>query len=223
MPDLPPGNDPGPQSPAPSDWRRLHAYGWPAGSVRAFMALLVFGTLWGMLLVRPGMELPDYLRDVLFIILGHYFAVRGRAGAGEAPGPPPLYLPRGSIRLVLIAGFVATALVLYRQGRLLSVEKSPAAVTLLLVGGFLLGVVLHQFAVWWSGRGHPTPRLFEDVRATLSILAAVLLVAIVWDGFVPFLPQGLKDRILDRRLGLGHLGLPHLLAAIVGFYFGSRS
>src|SRR4051812_3727887 len=148
-----------PVSPNPPqvDWRRLHAFGWPAGSVRALMALLVFGSLWGILLLRPGVELPTYLNDLLFIILGHYFAARGRAGAGEEPGPPPLYLPRGSVRLVLIAGFVVTAVLLQRQGRIAAIDKDPGVVTLLLVGGFLLGVVIQQLAAWWSGKGHPTP------------------------------------------------------------------
>src|SRR5438067_2271846 len=142
MPDHPPGDDPTSQSTASADWRRLHAFGWPAGSVRALMALLVFGTLWGTIILRPDMELPEYLRDVLFIILGHYFAVRSRADAEPEPGPPPLFLPRGSVRLLLIGGFVVTAVVLQRQGRLWSIGDNPGVVTLFLVSGFLLGVVL---------------------------------------------------------------------------------
>jgi hypothetical protein len=187
------------------------------------MALLVFGTLWGTLLLRPGMELPEYLNDLLFIILGHYFAVRGAAVANEEPGPPPLYLPRGSVRLLLIAGFVATAVPLQRQGRLGEVEKNPGVVTLLLVGGFLLGVVLRQIAAWWSGWGHPTPRVVEDVRAAVSLLATVALVLIVWDRVVPFLPRTSAGALHEIKLGMGKIGPPHVLAAIVGFYFGSRS
>jgi hypothetical protein len=54
------------------NWHQLYAYGWPAGSVRALMALVVFGTLWVLMVLRPDQGVPEYLRDLLFIILGHY-------------------------------------------------------------------------------------------------------------------------------------------------------
>src|SRR6516165_9468997 len=100
------------------DWRRLHAFGLPAGSVRALLAVLMFATTWGLLVLRPHQEIPDYLRDLLFIIVGHYFAARRRLGTSEEPGPPPLYLPRGSVRLFLIAGTIGAAVLLYRSGDL---------------------------------------------------------------------------------------------------------
>jgi hypothetical protein len=70
------------------DWRRLHALGLPAGSVRALLAVLIFVTTWGLLVVRPNQEVPDYLRDLLFIIMGHFFAARRKSGPAEEPGPP---------------------------------------------------------------------------------------------------------------------------------------
>jgi hypothetical protein len=187
------------------------------------MALLVVGTLWGWLLLRPQVELPQYLNDLLFIILGHYFAVRGRTGGDAEPGPPPLYLPRGSVRLVLVAGFLSTAIVLYRQGRLLVKDDVPAVGTLLMVGGFLVGVLLRQVAAWWLARGHAPSRSLEDARATVSLLAAILLVLVVWNQAYPFLPPTPRGALHEMRLGLGRLGPPHLLAALVGFYFGSRT
>ena len=124
------------------DWRRLHALGLPAGSVRALLAVVIFVTMWGLLLVRPNQEVPDYLRDLLFVIMGHYFAARRRSGPAEEPGPPPLYLPRGSVRLFLVVGSVAVAVLLFRRGRLTALDDNPGVVTLLLVGGFLAGVAL---------------------------------------------------------------------------------
>lgn len=208
---------------SPPEWRGLHAYGLPAGSIRALMAFLIFGTLWGYLLVRPEQELPESLRDLLFIILGHYFAVRGRADDGEASGPPPLFLPRGAVRILLIAGFVAVAVVLSRQGRLLTVQKNPGVITLLLVFGFLLGVVAQKVGTWWRGEGRRLPRWLEDTRATVSLGAAVLLALLIWDQFLPFLPPEVRDLQQHVRFGLGHYGLEHVLASVVGFYFGSRS
>jgi hypothetical protein len=210
-----------PPTPAPSiDWRRLHAFGWPAGSVRALLALVVFGAIWAFLVRRPDQEVPEYLKDLLFIILGHYFAVRGRSGSDEEPGPSPLYLPRGSVRLILVAGFVGSAVLLYRQGQLLAIEKNPAVVTLLLVSGFLLGVVLRQVRAIVLGGERRLPRFIEDARALVSLAAAAFLVVVVWDRLRPGPPQWSLDEI---KLGLGRIGLPHVAAAVVGFYFGSRS
>ncbi|MDR3633935.1 MAG: hypothetical protein P4L84_09030 [Isosphaeraceae bacterium] len=209
-------------APTPSaDWKRLYAFGWPAGSVRALMALIVFGTIWALLVLRPEREVPEYLRDLLFIVLGHYFAVRSRASTvDENPGPPPLYLPRGSVRILLIAGFVGVAFLLRRHERLFQIEQNPGVVTLLLVFGFLLGVVLKQVGTWWAGRGQATPRIWEDLRALVSLSAAALLAVVVWDQFLPGSPHwGLHE----IKLGLGRLGPAHLLSAIVGFYFGARS
>ena len=154
------------------DWRRQHALGLPAGSVRALLAILVFGTTWGLLVVRPNQEVPDYIRDLLFIIMGHYFAVRRRSGPAEQPGPPPLFLPRGSVRLLLVVGSFAVAVLLFRQGRLTALDDNPGVVTLLLIGGFLLGVALNTLATWWKERGHHTPRIVEDLRALISMAAA---------------------------------------------------
>jgi len=204
----------------PEDWRRLHAFGWPAGSVRALMALVVFGTLWALLVLRPDLEVPGYLNDLLFIILGHYFAVRGRQDGGAEPGPSPLYLPRGAVRFLLIGGFVASAVLLHRQGKLAEFDRSPAVATLLLVAGFVLGVVLRQVWVSLRGEGRPLPRIIEDLRAFVSLAAAVFLAVLVWDQFLAGPPRWGLSAV---SLGLGKIGLPHVTSAVVGFYFGSRS
>jgi hypothetical protein len=202
----------------------MHALGLPAGSVRALMAVGVFATVWGLLLVDPSREVPDYLRDLLFIIMGHYFASRRRAdSSAEEPGPPPLYLPRGSVRLLLVAGCAAVAVVLYRRGRLTALEGNPGAVTLLLVGGFFLGVALSAAGHWWKGRGHTTPRFVEDARALVSMAAAVALVVLVWNRLFPFFPPEQVDASFSQWVRLGRYGPEHVLAAVVGFYFGSRS
>jgi len=205
------------------DWRRLHALGLPAGSVRALLAVLVFVTTWGLLIVKPNQEVPDYLRDLLFIILGHYFAIRRRSGTAEEPGPPPLYLPRGSVRLFLVVGSVAVAAMLFRRGRLTALDDNPGVVTLLLIGGFLAGVAVNTVATWWRDRGHGTPRIVEDLRALISMAAAAILVTLVWNHVLPLFPTDSVDALLSPQVHLGHLGVEHILAAVVGFYFGSRS
>jgi hypothetical protein len=209
------------------DWRRMHALGLPAGSVRALLAVLVFATVWGMLLVRPSQDVPDYLSDLMFVIMGHYFATRKRPSAvgapGEEPGPPPLYLPRGSIRLILAGGSVAVAAVLYQRGVLARIDRNPGVTTLLLVGGFLIGVILNTLTGWWRERVKRTYRTIEDLQAVTAMGAGVVLVGLVWNRMFPIVPPDQVDALFNGLGHLGRLGPEHLLAAVVGFYYGSRS
>ena len=216
-----------PETSAVVDWRRIHALGLPAGSVRALLAVVVFVTVWGLLLLRPGQEIPDYLSDLMFVILGHYFATRKRAGTiaepGDLPGPPPLYLPRGTIRLVLAAGSIAVAGLLYERGTFMRLDRNPGAATLLLVGGFLLGVLLNAAVAWWRARVHRGHRLVEDIQALISLAAGAALTALVWNQFFPVIPADALRVAFQNWTHMGRLGPEHVLAAMVGLYFGSRS
>ena len=225
-PASPPSPAPPPAPVAPAlDWRRLHAFGLPGGSVRAVLAVLVFGGIWTWLWRRPDREMPPYLSDLMFIILGHYFAARAGREAGEAPGPPPLYLPRGTIRLLVVLGFASVAGVLSYQRRLWAsdaargVHLNPGGVTLILVGGFLVGVVLARLRQWWAARGRRLPRIVEDVRATVSLAAAVALLLILFGLWSP--PEG--GGLAAAQHFLSKYRIEDALAAVVGFYFGSRS
>jgi hypothetical protein len=211
------------QSPPPLDWRRLHAFGLPAGSVRAILAVVIIGTVWVWVVLQPDQEVPDYLRDLLFIILGHYFAVRSRVDSTGEAGPPPLYLPRGTVRALLVLGFAVVAALLVRRRSLLPIERNHGAITLLLVFGFLLGFVMRKVSGWFTAGGHRLPRLVEDLRAAIALIAAVVLVVLVWNRLVPFLPHPRPDTVRGMRLHLGSYGPEHVLAAVIGFYFGSRS
>lgn len=220
-----PGTANAPAAMPPVEWHKLHALGWPEGSVRAFLALLIFATVWALLLLRPSMDVPGYLRDLLFIILGHYFASRRRGAPepGEVSGPSPLYLPRGTIRLVLVAGSVAVAVVLHRRGQLVDPAANPGVVTLLLVAGFLLGVALRTISAWWAARGHRPHRALEDLRALVGMLAAAALAALVLNRLSPVFPPDAIDATFRRYVGLFRVAPEQILAAVVGFYFGSRS
>lgn len=200
------------------DWPRIHAFGLPAGSVRALLAIVIFGAIWAWLLLRPERDVPEYLQNLLFIIMGHYFAARKEARRGEDFGPPPLYLPTGSVRLILIGGFVVVAFVLFRQDRLWLADADGETVrhgilTLLLVAGFLLGVTVARL---WAllTKNSALPRWLEDLRAFVSIAAALLLLVLVFE---------IIDVSNVVPVRLGGSGVNGLLAAIVGFYFGSRS
>lgn len=206
--------------PSPLSWRQRYALGLPEGSVRALLALALFGTIWGLLALRPDQPLPGYLRDLLFIVLGHYFAARRRSGDDEARvGPPPLFLPRGTIRLVLIGGFIVVAARLYSDGILDDFQRNPAGLTLLLVGGFLLGVVASRVRIGLLG-GRPPARWLEDVKALVALGAVGLLAVLVWS---PVTVGGLTGAFDWLTTRLGPQGPEELLAAVIGFYFGNRS
>lgn len=205
------------------DWKTLHAFGWPAGSVRAVLALLVFGSIWALIALRPERPLPPYLQNLLFIVMGHYFASRSRPVAEVEAGPPPLYLPRGSVRLFSILGFVGVAAWLAWIDELLPLRAGRGSMTLVLVAGFLLGVMASRVRSWMFVGDRRSPRWLEDLRAGVSLGAAVVLVGLVLNrtfGWVE-LPDTLVIRGLEVELGRN--GPEELLAATVGFYFGSRS
>src|SRR5262245_13818143 len=78
-----------------------HAFGWPPGSIRAVLTLLVVGLVCALVLTPPQRNeptpIPAYLLYLLFLILGHYFAARG-SSPGEQGHAAPLWLPAGTVR-----------------------------------------------------------------------------------------------------------------------------
>jgi hypothetical protein len=194
-----------------AEWKRHHALGLPGGSVRALIALGMVGTVCGLLIRDPSQQLPEPLENLLFVVLGHYFAARGQAPEDDpAGGPPPLWLPRGTVRVLLIGGLVAAGVIVVRAG---GAAAPRGLLTLALAAAFLLGLVLTRITGWWRRRRGGPWRPFEDLRALVGLGAAGALVA---HAFVGVLPG-------PEAVGVGRLGLEQGLAALVGFYFGSRS
>jgi hypothetical protein len=197
-------------SPA-ADWKQHHALGLPGGSVRALMALGMVGTVCGLLIRDPSKPLPEPLESLLFVVLGHYFAARGQAPDDDpAGGPPPLWLPRGTVRFLLIGGLVAAGVVVVRAG---GEATQRGMVTLVVVAAFLLGLLLTRVTGWFKKRSGKPWRPFEDLRALVGIGAAGVLAAHAFYGILPG----------PESLSIGRVGLEQGLAGLVGFYFGSRS
>ena len=192
-----------------------YAFGLPSGSIRALLALLIFGGIWAWMWLRPDADVPAYLRDLMFIIMGHYFAARHQAAADV--GPPPLYLPRGSIRSVLLGGFVVLGGALVYRHRMLVGGDLPrlshAGVTLILIAGFMLGVLAAHLT------RHGLPRYVEDGRAAVSLFAGAVLLLLVF-GFLHVPDTG---RLHEVQRWLLLYRAEDVLAAVVGFYVGSKS
>lgn len=200
-------------------WSELYAFGMPAGSVRALLALAILATTGTLIALRPNTQILDAFRDLTFLILGHYYAHRRSAHEPEQVGPAPLFLPRGTVRLLILIGFTAVIAYLFYRGEPLNPTKTPAVYTLIVVFGFLLGVVCSTIVRWMWERGHRPKRLWSDLRATLTLLAAILLILVAVNEAYQFLPEA-RDAI---RFPITPEGIRHILAAVVAFYFGVRS
>jgi biotin transporter BioY len=122
-----------------------------------------------------------------------------------------------------VTGSAAVAAVLYRRGELAALDRNKGVMTLLLVGGFLVGVILNALTGWWRERVKRRHRVIEDVQALAAMGAGVLLVGLVWNRLYPIVPPEQAKAVLSQWVHLGGLDPEHLLAAVVGFYFGSRS
>ncbi len=107
-----------------------HALGLPAGSIRALLALSVLGLLWLLVLCPlPGQAETGenlkvgqykvglvycYLQILMLLILAHFFTAHGHTIRPHPQARSPLGLPRGSVRFLLIAGYLGLAYYLWR-------------------------------------------------------------------------------------------------------------
>jgi hypothetical protein len=196
---------------SPKSWPPL---GLPQGSVRALLTLLIVAVVVSNL--ARGRDIDPLWMQTLLVALTHYFATRRLAALpadvfqrlerervveGERH---PLFLPRYSIRLIIVALFVGLAVFLYREGRL----WEPKTVSLLgIVFAYLLGTMIRGITHWLNRRRTTPPHhLWGDLRA-LIVLGGLLIVAI--PEFVDA-PYRVPREMLDVALGL------------VLFYFGAR-
>lgn len=203
-----------------------HALGLPAGSIRALLALSVLALLW-LVTLQPlftqgrtlgEVQLPTVFMDLqilMVLILAHFFSAHGHSIRATAEQSSPLGLPRGSVRFLLLAGYLGLAIYLYRMQPKFEYPSTSALILLLvLVSGYFSGHVLT--AVVRTLSGGALPYWFQDVQAWLAILAmlcmGVLLIILMF---------------INPSLSLGNEISPAsteaVLAALVGFYFGARS
>jgi len=194
--------------------KRRPPLGLPVGSVRALLTLFTIAVV--TLNVANGRDLDSLWVETLLISLAHYFTSRRfinlpphvlkkiKAEGLIEEEPHPLFLPRHSIRVLIIGAFVGLGYYLYREQRLLETR----AVTLLgMVAAYILGCIVRGCGAWLGSRSdNPPSRLWGDIKA-LVVLGAILAVGI---------PELLDvERPLPEEAHTVALGL-------MLFYFGSR-
>lgn len=220
-----PFDSPAGMPPPPPSGRFRHPLGLPAGSVRALLAIMVFGTIWALLLMprEKGVFVPLYLYYLAFLIIGAYFTGRGQSSG--ASGETPLFLPRGTLRILFAVGFIAaTGFAFYRDPELLERiqvnprDDAPTLLTpIMLINSFLLGVLVARAANLFLATEYGLPAWYQDTIAWISILAVLGLAGLVVYYLVvnPSVPT-------ERRVDVP-IGVQLTLSGIVAFYFGARS
>jgi hypothetical protein len=199
------------------------ALGWPAGSVRAMLAVMVVGLVCALMLIPPRnpaqpIAIPSYLLYLLFLVVGHYFASRGHSrNLSTAWQHQPLWLPRGCIRLLILASLTATCVYRYTtdpeglEAQWLASIDSLRLVPMLpvvILLAFFLGALIRMLI------GSQPPAFLQDMEAWVSLIAVILMAAATMIHLVinPSLSQ-------DMNLPLWE----EILSAVVAFYFGERS
>jgi hypothetical protein len=210
-----------PAVPQPAARVLRHPLGLPAGSVRALLTFMILGLIWALLLLpeEKQIKVPLYLYYLMFLILGHFFAAHGHSIANPATSTAsPLYLPRGTLRTLIIVGFLGVLGYRYYLHRniedLLNAREPLLAqpyLPLVILTGFFVGILLGR--LFSRTLGAPW---FQDILAWVALLAALGLGAEVIIQLV--INPSLEP---DRRLDLHEWHL--VLCAIISFYFGARS
>ena len=200
-----------------------HALGLPAGSVRALLAFGVLGLSW-LLVWRYGTgadhKLPlefIYLQYLAVLILAHFFAAHGGTIGQQVSSSSPLWLPTGTVRFLLIAGYLGLGAFLYLHNQIEFTEPiqgQQGLLLLLLLSSFFLGHVITG-TVRLVSRG-TLPFWFQDVEAWVALLALLGLGVLAMIHL--FINPSLESA---KRIEPGTLEA--FLAAAVGFYFGARS
>lgn len=209
--------------PAPVRAHR-HALGLPAGSVRALLALSVLGLLWLIVVGQPVSDtgprkIPElfiYLQMLMLLILAHYFSAHGSTIGAVVDTRSPLGLPRGSVRFLLLVGYAALVVFLVRNKNDFEMPQQGdilEQITLLL-SAFFVGHYLTMIVRAMSGG--QLPYAFQDFQAWIALLAMVGLAVL-------FVIHLFINPSVSPDMKVGTLPLDTILAALIGFYFGSRS
>jgi hypothetical protein len=206
-------------SAAPS--QTYYPLGLPPGSVRAILTLMIAGLFWMLTLVpqpegAPPVHIPLFLFALLPMVL-LFFAAHGKSIRPDGSKVrSPLFLPRGIIRLLLVAGFGAAIGYQYHTDRaLLESRLTPnpddlwkwPPILLTLGLGFLAGHLMGM------GPWHKSPK-YQNLVAWVSLIAMLCLLAeIVLELVIrPGITQDFDPFLYEC-----------ILTGLVAFYFGARS
>jgi len=195
----------------PKNWPPL---GLPIGSVRALLTLIVVAVVVSR--TARGLPVDALWTQTLLIALAHYFTARRFVSL-----PPdvlarleedgliererhPLFLPRNTIRALIVLAFIGLAVFLYREQRLFQTE---AMSLLCLIFAYLLGSLTRTVGGWiHRQRSRPPTGTWGDIKALIVLLT--LIAAAIPE----FLVQPIQVPEIFEQVALG----------LMLFYYGSR-
>src|SRR5262245_26905773 len=183
------GDEPMSTVPAPHP---RHALGLPAGSIRAVLAFGVLAYLW-ILALSPGKDDRPliseeraaqafiYLQLLMVLMLAHFFVAHGKTIGSHVSSRGPLGLPRGSVRFLLLGGYLGLAYYMYQMQKTHPFQipdTGPVMLMLaILLTCFLVGHFLTHMIVYLA-RGR-MPAWFQDIQAWFALIGLVVLGIIV--------------------------------------------
>jgi hypothetical protein len=157
-----------------------------------------------------------YLQFLMVLIIGHFFTAHGHTIGGQVSVRSPLGLPAGSVRFLLLAGYLGLTIYLYRtQFEFKFPETGPIVIWLLvMVSAYFLGHLVNR--VMHGIFGEVFPPWFQDIEAWVAIMSLLVLTVVLMVRLVinPSAPP-------ETQINLDYTEA--VLAGLVGFYFGSRS
>ncbi len=195
--------------------RRRPPLGLPPGSVRALLSLMVVSAVITETVRGHPLDVP--LAESLMIVLALYFSARRVVNVSPdireqleqqgqiAPEQHPLYLPRFSIRVIILLSFAGAAAYLYQHGQLFT---SEAFSSIGLVAAYFVGIILRPVGGLLLRWRFPQGLIdwFADLRALIVLGATGTLTACYWLDRHNVLPDWARSGTLDLLL----------------FYFGAR-
>jgi hypothetical protein len=186
--------------------------GLPPGSVRGLLSIMIVALLWLLLLlprnVTQQVTVPVHVYMLLALVL-LFFVAHGRTIARKAdPTPSPLYLPGGTLRLIILGGTIATIVYLFLNDRERLIQRlTPAADQMQHWPEFLLALV-GGLAVGWIFRFITPLHNWLAVLALFAMLADIVIEVFVY----PQLKEN-ADPVVWQCI----------VTAVVASYFGTRS
>lgn len=193
----------------------IRPLGLPNGSIRAILALIIVTVACQQMLSGA---IPNLLlSETLMIVLTYYFTTRQQTNTNtQTINPPPiaienititksnpLWLPRGSIRILIIIAFCITVLGLIEQERLFD---SNVLGMLIPFAAYLFGSLLR-----YNKTDKDTPpswlmRMSAHILGLIVILIGITLLYLAFHNLLPILPEWIESLLLSTIL----------------YYFGTR-
>jgi hypothetical protein len=186
----------------------------PTGSVRAILTLIVVAVV--IVELARAHDLQVLWTETLMIVLAHYFTSRRliqlprevvkelKAEGRLEEEAQPLFLPRHTIRLVIVLAFLGLAVWLYQRDRFFTPQPLSIFGTLT---SYVLGVVFKGAVTWWNRKTNKlTPAWWGDAKAVVVLAALIVTAGALLMGQPDLVPEQVQKATF----------------ALVLFYFGSR-